>query len=125
MKHPQFIFPMLKILLKAKNQKRLSELLDIADSMIPQLKDPDTYRKNVSDSLANKIVALVNDRFPTVNLSRADLDLDPGPFLARFPRSEIEYEKAAAAGGISPESPADSRLSSLFGNFARFYLFID
>jgi hypothetical protein len=124
MKHPEYKFPMLREVLGTGTLAELGRLLGVTGSRISQAMSHED-RKSASPAMVERFLKLLDERFPSCSFSEADLDLDPAPFLDRFPRDQINYERAAAAGRIKTEIQFNPRLRFLFGNYIRFYICAD
>jgi transcriptional regulator with XRE-family HTH domain len=121
MKHPEHVFPMLREILQTGTMRQLARLLGVSGSRISQSISHDNRKPPSAETIEN-ILKLLNDRFPSSSFMAADLELEPEQFLARFPRDQIKYEKAAEAGRIQVDAQVNPRLRLLFGNYIRFYV---
>jgi hypothetical protein len=121
MNKPEFLFPMLRVLLDTGTFEELGRQIGVSGAFIAQMKSH-IDRKPASGKVIANLLKLLNDHFPSSQFTETDFELEPFQFLDRFPKDEIKYREAASAGGIKLEPLGDPRIRRLFGNFARVYM---
>jgi hypothetical protein len=83
-------------------------------------------RKKVSEALKSVILNKLNEKFPNSSFLYDDLDRDARSFIARFPKSDIDYLAMCDAGNIPREGlPTQDSTNNIVGKYVRLYVCIN